>query len=528
MAAALETISYQTYNSRVGIALVVKRAPCVIAVVCTSGVAQANTVTLDNGIAKATVGHLDVTDDDFGSFGRWIGPNDCDNFYPPNYQRADPLTNVATNYLFITYGANQGGVELSGYLILQRLLEGAQADGIEGNFANLTRTVTTNITAANGIATSAFEIADSASGLKLDVSLTQQLVVETAPATRLEQDYTLTNNSAASVTFVWHAIWDMNCLYADANADTDFVGVGQGNCYTYMHDPGSTTQGGSFTDGGSQIGTPGALNPLSLYGYYGAKQGALPDGNLMPPFNVATSTPATQYVWQQLGMPATWVNRVSDTIFKDQVGETDMPAAPTGVGHEYRFLLAPGEVAVIKLRRHWGTISLPCVSVGANCGNGVVDPGEQCDPPMGVDTADCNHLTCTTPTCGDGVLNTAAGEQCESNRMDSIECNADCTLPACGDGHLNLAAGEACDDGKDTAACNLANCQVPACGDGIVNVAAGEDCESGALCDLATCSYQFSLGGGCAGCGAQGGGGSLALAGLVGALVTRRRRARTA
>jgi len=43
------------------------------------------------------------------------------------------------------------------------------------------------------------------------------------------------------------------------------------------------------------------------------------------------------------------------------------------------------------------------------------------------------------------------------------------------------AAGEACDDGKDTAACNAGNCQPPMCGDGIVNVAANEDCETGEL-----------------------------------------------
>ena len=66
----------------------------------------------------------------------------------------------------------------------------------------------------------------------------------------------------------------------------------------------------------------------------------------------------------------------------------------------------------------------------------------------------------------------------------------------CGDGVVNAAAGEACDDGEESETCN-ANCQPAACGDGIVNVAAGEGCEDGALCDLTTCTYQYSVGGGC-------------------------------
>src|SRR5690349_10486402 len=123
-----------------GVGLARVSATCAVVLAWATSVAHAGTVTLDNGIAG--VGHVDLTADDFGSYGRWVGPNDCDAFWPPGSSQEQPLTNVAENLLFITAGANRGGVALTGHQILYRLLEGAQGDGLEGDFANLTRTVT--------------------------------------------------------------------------------------------------------------------------------------------------------------------------------------------------------------------------------------------------------------------------------------------------------------------------------------------------------------------------------------------------
>ncbi|MCD6497144.1 MAG: hypothetical protein J7M25_02435 [Deltaproteobacteria bacterium] len=142
-----------------------------------------------------------------------------------------------------------------------------------------------------------------------------------------------------------------------------------------------------------------------------------------------------------------------------------------------------------------------------NCGNNVVDSGEECDDGNAVNTDAClnncraatcgdgqvreNHESCddggqdtsgcdadcTLPVCGDGHVNQAAGEQCDSSGQDTSDCNADCTLPVCGDGHVNQAAGEQCDSsGQDTSDCN-ADCTLPVCGDGHVNQAAGEQCD---------------------------------------------------
>ncbi|MEZ4267496.1 MAG: DUF4215 domain-containing protein [Myxococcota bacterium] len=56
-------------------------------------------------------------------------------------------------------------------------------------------------------------------------------------------------------------------------------------------------------------------------------------------------------------------------------------------------------------------------------------------------------------------------------------CDADCTTAECGDGTLNTAAGETCDDAGDSALCN-AECTQSLCGDGVTN-ALTEECDEG-------------------------------------------------
>lgn len=487
--------------------------------VISAGLAHAGSERLDNGVTG--VGHLHVDIDDYGSFGRWVGPNDSDNYWPPGYQRADPMTNVAENLLFIYAGnGDRGAVALTGHTLLHRLLEGSQGDGLAGELA-LTRTITTGITQTNGIATSAFSITDAAANLDLDIALTQQLVVATAPVTRLEQTFRVENNGSSTFMLVWHAVWDINVIFTSSSADDDIVGVGPGLCYVYMHDPNLTSHGGSLASGGSEVGVPNALQPLPISAYVGAKEGLMPVGGLTPAFSVPTSATSSQEPWLNFKMPASWVNQIPE-IGKDMEGSSSANA-PASIAYEHQFTLAPGEVAIIRVHRHWGTIALPCVSVSPTCGNGSVDAGETCDVGSDVDTPTCNATLCTTQMCGDNYVNAAAGETCEANGGDSADCDAaECNAPSCGDGYLNLAAGELCDDGQDTPTCNVMNCQPPACGDGIVNAMAGEECEGTALCNPETCTVEFTVGGGCAGCGTGGDMPGVLL--LLGLLALRRRR----
>lgn len=130
----------------------------------------------------------------------------------------------------------------------------------------------------------------------------------------------------------------------------------------------------------------------------------------------------------------------------------------------------------------------------ARCGDGILNTtaGEQCDD--GQDSSLCDG-DCTFPMCGDGYVNKIVGEVCD-DAGDSADCDADCTIPACGDGHENLLAEE-CDDGGDSSTCD-ADCTSSMCADGYLNLVAGEQCDTGgdslecdADCTFASCGDGY-------------------------------------
>ena len=98
------------------------------------------------------------------------------------------------------------------------------------------------------------------------------------------------------------------------------------------------------------------------------------------------------------------------------------------------------------------TCRTDCTSAG--CGDGIVDPTEECDDGNDVDDDGCTNA-CLAPGCGDGVRQPS--EACDDgNNLDGDDCNADCTLPRCGDGTVDPF--EDCDDGDtiDDNACSNA------------------------------------------------------------------------
>ncbi len=117
------------------------------------------------------------------------------------------------------------------------------------------------------------------------------------------------------------------------------------------------------------------------------------------------------------------------------------------------------------------------------CGDGRVDPGEQCDDRNQVAGDGCAP-DCTREICGNARLD--PGEACDDGNATSGDgCDANCTPTRCGNGILT--AGEQCDDGNATSGdgCD-ANCTPTACGNGIVT--AGEECDDGNLVDGDCCS----------------------------------------
>jgi cysteine-rich repeat protein len=110
------------------------------------------------------------------------------------------------------------------------------------------------------------------------------------------------------------------------------------------------------------------------------------------------------------------------------------------------------------------------------CGNGKVDPGEDCDPGAAGDTASCD-ADCSAVSCGDGYLNAAAGEQCD-DMDESTNCNTNCKPVTCGDGIWNRTAEE-CDDGNTASGDGCSGlCKLEHCGDKVVQTPF-EGCDDG-------------------------------------------------
>lgn len=128
----------------------------------------------------------------------------------------------------------------------------------------------------------------------------------------------------------------------------------------------------------------------------------------------------------------------------------------------------------------------------ANCGNGVVEPGEFCDDGNTSNTDDCLN-SCYEASCPDGFLHEGTFEQCDDgNLVETDACTATCQIAVCGD-HFVWEGMEVCDDGDDddTDGCP-SNCQLAACGDGFL-YAGVEECDDGNTEDGDGCRSDCTL-----------------------------------
>ena len=117
---------------------------------------------------------------------------------------------------------------------------------------------------------------------------------------------------------------------------------------------------------------------------------------------------------------------------------------------------------------------------GPGCGNGVLDPGEQCDDGNTINNDACSN-SCLLPSCTDGVQNQAeTGVDCGG------PCIA-CAAPSCTD-HLQNQGEAGVDCGGPCPACVQATCS-----DGLQNQGeSGVDCGGPCpACIQATCSDQL-------------------------------------
>ncbi|MDC0667108.1 choice-of-anchor L domain-containing protein [Nannocystis radixulma] len=128
-----------------------------------------------------------------------------------------------------------------------------------------------------------------------------------------------------------------------------------------------------------------------------------------------------------------------------------------------------------------GTTSAGVTEGTGECGNAVLEPGEQCDDGNQADGDGCESNCLLPHTCGDGKHE--VGEACDDgNTMNGDTCSADCQvvtpLQDCGNGSVEMP--ELCDDGNQAGGDGCeADCTFtpPECGNG--KIEAGEACDDG-------------------------------------------------
>lgn len=142
-----------------------------------------------------------------------------------------------------------------------------------------------------------------------------------------------------------------------------------------------------------------------------------------------------------------------------------------------------------------------------SCGNGRVDAGEECDPPKSGSCA--NDCTLVRPRCGDHVVQTSDGEQCDDGNDQAGDGCLECRLE-CGDGRIDASIGEECEAEYSPAHCSSTCRWLPACGDGAVQPENGEECDPSngvtcVACKLVSAACGAGGGGGAGGCGDEAG-----------------------
>jgi cysteine-rich repeat protein len=150
-----------------------------------------------------------------------------------------------------------------------------------------------------------------------------------------------------------------------------------------------------------------------------------------------------------------------------------------------------GGVGRSRVRLRWWAVvpaagfllSFACAQQSVECGNGAVEPGEECDD-GNVSNDDACTALCRLSICGDGVTN-RSGEECDDGAHEAGDgCSPICTREGamCGNGSLEVSGvfPEECDDGNIangdgcSASCFI---ELARCGDGVRQ--GDEECDDG-------------------------------------------------
>jgi cysteine-rich repeat protein len=143
-----------------------------------------------------------------------------------------------------------------------------------------------------------------------------------------------------------------------------------------------------------------------------------------------------------------------------------------------------------------------------SCGDGNVDPGEECDDGDNNDNANRCLRSCAFAVCGDRLTrsdlsdpNAEGYEECDDGNTDDEDaCRSNCLNAVCGDGLIRTDLTptdndyEECDDGNTTSTDRCTNqCTIAKCGDGHTRTDLAEGTPNAEQCD----DNNLDVGDGC-------------------------------
>lgn len=117
-----------------------------------------------------------------------------------------------------------------------------------------------------------------------------------------------------------------------------------------------------------------------------------------------------------------------------------------------------------------------CIDEGG-CGDGVRSADEACDDGNIIDGDGCNARCDSNESCGNGIVDLTAGEECDPAIPGTTSCSNQCLLERCGNRVLDPR--EVCDDGNQESGdgCSSDCRSNEACGNGVTDAHLGEQCE---------------------------------------------------
>lgn len=138
-----------------------------------------------------------------------------------------------------------------------------------------------------------------------------------------------------------------------------------------------------------------------------------------------------------------------------------------------------------------GGWTLNLTTVATQCGNGMIETGEDCED-GNVMAGDGCGPTCLFEVCGNGYVD--PGESCDDgNTITGDGCSAACVVEYCSDGVVQEGIGETCDDDNPFAGDGCGpTCLFEVCGNGFVDP--GEECDDANTVDCDGCDACVLVG----------------------------------